>query len=342
MKTKYFIFVHRHRFRNRVLNNFLKIKKIDNYKVLNLSGVLRFFLFGLPFIFLISLFKNFFNNFVLISCDGRPQLIFNGVNFWFGGTSYKVPEEYKNYKNNCFFFENFSKKEENLINLYPYKPLYIKKFNSPKIVFVGGFNILKDNIVDAIWDKEKNNIFNEFSIIDNFKFWDKYKLSDNSRLQYYYIQLKERIRFNSIIEINKILIDDFILVGTCWKKNIPSAKDDEFDIKKVRKLYSGNICLDFGSKWGSNFIYPRSTEIIENGGLLLQAKQINLPEEISNLGIITEFNSISEFEVISRHLLNDINYLNQRYKKQFEYFNNNNLNYITLKKIYNISKQNNI
>ena len=342
MKNTYFIFVHKHRFRNRVLNNFLKIKKIDNYIILNLSGALRYFLLGLPFIFLISLFKNFFNNFVFISCDGSPQLKFNGVNFWFGGTSYKVPEEYKTYKNNCFFFENFSKKEENLINLYPYKPLLIKKFYSPKIVFVGGFNILKDNIIDEIWDKEKNNIFNNFSITDNFKFWDKYKLSDNPRLQYYYIQLKERIRFNSIIEINKILKGDFILVGTCWKKNIPSAKDDEFDIKKVRKLYSGNICLDFGSKWGSNFIYPRSTEIIENGGVLLQAKQINSPEEISNLDIITEFNSISELEVISRNLLNDINYLNQRYKKQFEYFDNNKLNQITLKKIYNISKQNNI
>jgi hypothetical protein len=342
MKNKYFIFVHKHKFRNRALNNFLKIKKIDNYVILNLSGVLRYFIFGLPLIFLTSLFKFFFNNFVLISCDGRPKLISNGVNFWFGGTSYKVPQKYKKYKNNCFFFENFSKKEENLINLYPYKPLFVEKFNSPKIVFVGGFNILEDTIVDEIWDNEKNNIFNSFSIIDNFQFWNKYNLSNNPRLQYYYIQLKERIRFNSIIKINKILKDNFIVVGSRWKKNIPSAMDDEFNVKKIRKLYFGNICLDFGSKWGCNFIYPRSVEIIENGGVLLQAKQKNLPEEMSNLDIITEFNSISQIETISRNLLNDKIYLNQRFSKQFEYFNNAKLNYLTLKKIYNISKKNNI
>ena len=30
----------------------------------------------------------------------------DGINIWFGGTSYKIPNEYKNFKNNCFVFES--------------------------------------------------------------------------------------------------------------------------------------------------------------------------------------------------------------------------------------------
>ena len=43
-------------------------------------------------------------------------------------------------------------------------------------------------------------------------------------------------------------------------------------------MYNGNLCLDFGSKWGSEALYPRSIEIIENGGTLLQAEQKNSKE----------------------------------------------------------------
>ena len=39
--------------------------------------------------------------------------------------------------------------------------------------------------------------------------------------------------------------------------------------------HNGNICLDFGSSSGSMTLYPRSIEIIENGGLLLQLKQVD-------------------------------------------------------------------
>jgi len=126
MNSKFFIFTFKHRFRRRALNNLLQIKKLKKFYIIDLSGFIKYYLFGLPLIFLISKFKEKFKNFVLISCDGFPQIKYNGINLWFGGTSYKIPNKFKSFKNNCHFFENFSKNEENLLDLYPYKPLNIK------------------------------------------------------------------------------------------------------------------------------------------------------------------------------------------------------------------------
>ena len=58
-----------------------------------------------------------------------------------------------------------------------------------------------------------------------------------------------------------------------FKKFIPESLDDNSDVNFVRSLYKNNLCLDFGSKWGNNCLYPRSVEIIEPSGLLLQSQQ---------------------------------------------------------------------
>ena len=36
----------------------------------------------------------------------------NGVNIWFGGTSLKTSELFRNKQNNCYILENFYKKEK--------------------------------------------------------------------------------------------------------------------------------------------------------------------------------------------------------------------------------------
>ena len=104
MHSKFFIFIFKHRFRKRALNNLIHIKRLKNFYIINLSGLIRYYLLGLPLIFLINKFKDRFRNFILISCDGIPQIKYNGINLWFGGTSYKVPNELKSFKNNCHFF----------------------------------------------------------------------------------------------------------------------------------------------------------------------------------------------------------------------------------------------
>ena len=338
-EKKIFFFIFKHKYRKRTFNNFLNIKKIKNYHVFDLSGTIKYYFFGKPLYFFANFFKNFFKNFVFISCDARPQLNFNAINLWFGGTSYKVPDKYKDYQNNCFVFENFSKPEINLLNLYPYKPTNSKSIHKPKIVFVGSFNIQEDNLINEIWDKEKENIFNNLIIIDENSFWEKYGLSKNKRLQYYYIQLKERLRLNIIIKIKEMFNKNLVIVGSKWQKYIPDATNDEYDFLKIKKLYAGNICLDFGSKWGSNIIYPRAVEIIENGGLLVQSIQINSSNEIYKSGVLNKFNSLGDLKNILHNLLNDNDHLNKQLLDQYSFFNDNEQNYLTFTKIYDIATQ---
>ena len=341
IQKKFFFLIFKHRFRRRALNNFIKIKKIKNYHIFDLTGFLKYYFFGKILIFLISKLEKFFENFILISCDLKPFIKKNGVNIWFGGTSYKVPNEYKLFKNNCFVFENFSKKEENLINLYPFDPIEPVISKNPSVVFVGSFNIIEDQLIDKIWNVEKDKILNDLTIIDKFEFWEKYNLDKDKRLQAHYIQLKERVRFNLILNIKKNLKDKFIVVGTKWKEHVSDAKEDEFNELKIKELYNGQICIDFGSKWGSNIFYPRSVEIIESGGFLLQLKQNNSSSNLYKLDAINEFDSLENCITKLNKLIFDNDFFKKKLENQFKFFSNKELNYETLNQIYEISKKNN-
>ncbi len=342
MKNKFFFFIFKYNYRKKSFNNFIKIRKIKNYRMYDFSGFPKYYIFGYPLYFLTKLFKTLFKNFTFISCDSYPQLKLNGVNIWFGGPSIKVPEKYKSYKNNCFVIENFVRKEENLLNFFPAYPSNLNIKSKPKIVFIGDTNTLADKLIDNIWNNEKENIMDRFSIIDERTFWHKYNLLSNSRLHYYYIQLKERLRLNLILNLNEIFNKDLIVVGNKWNNYLSNCLSDEYDISKIKKIYHGNLCLDFGSKWGNNPIYPRSVEIIESGGLLIQAKQLNFFKNLYANNSISNFSNLNELIDLLKKLLNKENLFYERFKKQYDYFNNFENNYFTFTKIFEISRQNNI
>ena len=117
---------------------------------------------------------------------------------------------------------------------------------------------------------------------------------------------------------------------------------DEYNIKEINKLYNGNICLDFGSKWGLNEIYPRSVEIIESGGLLVQVSQINSYNDKKKFDSICKFDSFTELRNLIERLLIDKSYLNLKFKNQYNFFKNKDNNYSTFSKIYEIARQANI
>ena len=101
-------------------------------------------------------------------------------------------------------------------------------------------------------------------------------------------------------------------------------------------MYNGNLCLDFGSKWGSEALYPRSIEIIENGGTLLQAEQKNSKEIFGKNSKELIFSSIIDLKEkilkIERgnkdYFIKFINLNKKKFKK---------INEKTLKKITDIS-----
>ena len=341
MKNIYFFFVFKYNFRKNYFNNFIKINKIKNFKIFDLSGPFKYYFFGKVIIYLIQKFNFFFKNNVLISCDANPLLTKNSINIWFGGTSHKIPHNLNELKNNCHVFDNFIKYEENLLKLYPHKMSSFFYREKPKIIFIGDFTLYNYSIIDKIWLIEKANIFKNFKIIDSKIFWKKYNLENHKNIQSYYIAIKDLLRFNLIIELSVLFEDKLIVVGNKWKQHIQSSLKSNYNPRYIKSLYKGNICLDFGSKWGNNCLYPRSTNIIESGGILLQSTQSDTAEIFLKNNHDISYNSIDELSKIIKILLSNIDKIKDLYNSQYKIFNNDHLNYNTLKKIFYISKKNN-
>ena len=337
----FFFFVFKYNFRKSSFNNFLKIRRIRNFRVFNLSGPLRYFFLGKVVIFLVQKFNLFFKNTVLLTCDAEPFLVKNSVNIWFGGTSDKIPENFKILKNNCHVFENFIKKEKNLLRFYPHNINQFFYREKPKVVFIGDFTHNKYPLIDKIWKKEKNNIFMNFQIIEKKYFWKKHDLANDKNIQAYYIALKDLLRFNLTVKLSKILKDKMIIVGNRWKPHIKSSLKSNYSSTFRESLYKGNICLDFGSKWGNNSLYPRSINIIESGGLLFQSKQSDIKKIFNKNYQNMSFNNFNELLLKTKSLLSNKNKIKNLYNKQYNIFNNKKLNYKNLRKILSISKKNN-
>ena len=189
-----------------------------------------------------------------------------------------------------------------------------------------------------MWDEKKNEILKDYSLIDSKAFWDRFSHSSFNDLQTYYIKMKNKLRYYSIIEISKKLNEKLILVGTNWKQGTNNYKESNFNSHYVRSLYKNNVCLDFGSKWGSLSLYPRSIEIIESGGFLLQSLQKDSKEIFgSNFNNIT-FNSFDSMMDKIDFFIKNPDYLNDYFNKLVNIFENDELNNKSLDKIWEISK----
>jgi len=341
MQKKFFFLVFKYNFRSIYFNNFIKIKKIKDYRLWNLSGPLKYYLFGIFIIFFVQRFHFFFKNCTLISCDGQPILSYNAINLWFGGTSGKIPMNHRKLKNNCHVFENFIIKEKNLIKLYPHNLKLFFPRKKIKIVFIGNFTLYNLNVINKIWQIEKKNIFNNCEIIEKKIFWKKYNLDNHPNIYNYYIAIKDLLRFNLIIKLKKSFRHQLVVVGDNWKPYIKSSLKSNYNSKYISSLYNGNICLDFGSKWGTNSLYPRSIDILESGGLLLQSAQSDSREIYDKNYKNISFNNLGEISTRIKTLLKNSSKIKKLYADQSELFNGVNSNYNTLKKIHLISKKNN-
>ena len=340
MKKYYFFFIFKYRFRRAAFNNFLKLEKIENYRIIDFSGPIKYYLFSKALIALVQLFPNKFDNIVLISCDGFPYLEKNAVNIWFGGTSLKIPKQFIFFKNNLPMIRNFIVKEKNFISLYPNNLEKINFKKDFKIIYIGALRLKTSETTLKIWKKYKKMILQDLSIIDKKKFWKKIKIKRSDQIHNLYLEIKNLVRFHIIKEVNKKFKNDFVVVGSDWKKYIKNSKASNYDVEYIRKLYNGNICLDFGSRWGDNSLYPRSIEIIESGGLLLQSLQPDSFISFGNLKNFSTFNSTDDLIKRITSYKNNFNSLVVNYNKFSNFFNNDRLNYKTLTSIKRISKNN--
>ena len=78
------------------------------------------------------------------------------------------------------------------------------------------------------------------------------------------------------------------------KKYFADAYGSDFQYGYLKKLYDGNICLDFLAKDGDQLLYPRSIEILESGGTLFQVETNNSKKLFEKYKDNLTFNSSDE------------------------------------------------
>ena len=157
MKLIFLIFKSRYRYKD--IGNFLYSKVYNNFFLINLSGPLKSILGR----FLVTLKIG-----RAISLDGNP-IIKNksdGINIWFGGTSFKIPEKLKYLKNNYVNVKNIIFPNDNFFQFYT---INIKNFifkKDKKIIFISKIQLNLNNQEKLLWAKYKKKILTNFLLID--------------------------------------------------------------------------------------------------------------------------------------------------------------------------------
>ena len=264
----------RSRYRKQTLNNFSKNSMYGNFLILSFCGPLFFYLGKL--LHKLNIFK-------CISIDGNPTIKDHskGINFWFGGTVLKIPQKFlkldNNYVNmqNTFKF-NKIKTEDKIFQLYPLINKRNKKHEQGirKIVFVSSVGTDFNEETYDFWNKNKKDFLQNLNLYNSMKIFEQNdsKFNDHQKSKLFR-EIQTLIRIEIIKNIYSKFKDEMIIVGSAWNEILKIKTENIFSKKKIEELYQNNICLDLGSNRGSLSLYPRSIEILENNGALIQLEQ---------------------------------------------------------------------
>ena len=315
MKLVFFSF--KHRYRKKELNNFLATRIYGKYFILNLGG---------PFKHFVAKILIFLKIGKTISCDGRPIVSdkSKGINFWLRGTTLNIPSDLKKLNNNFVHIFNPLFEENKVFQIYPIKIKKAQIQSDLKIIYISRVNIETSFEEKIIWNKYKDELIENFSLIDNKDFWEIIFQKDSDKYKNFnlYKKIKLLLRFEIIKNLKKIFNKKLILVGDDWKSLSFDTHPSNYYMKQINKLYSGNICLDLGSIEGSMSLYSRPNRIIESGGLIIQSIQWDSKEIWKNLHNKILFNNIPELISLIEKLLNNRKYcsaLLQKISENFRY-----------------------
>ena len=301
MRLIYFSF--KHRYRQKELNNFLNTRICGKYFILNLGGP----------------FKNFIAKILLflrigkaISCDGRPLISdkSKGINFWMRGTTLNIPNDFKNLNNNFVTIDNPFIENKKIFQMYPINIKKTQIQDDLKIVYMSRIDINANTEEKNIWDKYKIQLIEDFTLIDNSNFWEKNSLNNKDEIKTFnlYKKLKLFLRFEIIKNIEKIFNKKLNLIGNDWFMFPFNSLPSNYNIRKIKNMYKGNICLDLGSIEGSISLYPRSIQIVESGGLIIQSIQSDNKKVWKNIHNKILFNNLSDLISLIEKLLDNKNY----------------------------------
>ena len=301
MRLIFFSF--KHRYRQKELNNFLNTRIYGKYFILNLSG---------PFKYFVAKVLLFLRIGKAISCDGRPLIAdkSKGINFWMRGTTINIPNDLKNLNNNFVTINNPLLQDKKVFQIYPINIKKTQIQDDLKIIYASRINVEINLEEKNIWEKYKTQLMEDFSLIDNKKFCEKIFPNSNNELKVFdlYRKLKLLLRFEIIKNIKTRFDKKLNLIGDDWSYFSSNSLPSIYNIKKIKKMYKGNICLDLGSMLGSISLYSRSNQIIESGGLIIQSYQSDGKEIWGNIYDKILFKNLSDLISLIEKLLNNKKY----------------------------------
>jgi hypothetical protein len=301
MKLVFFLF--KHRYRKKELNNFLATRIYGKYLILNLGG---------PFKHFVAKILIFLKIGKAISCDGRPIVSdkSKGINLWMRGTNLNIPNDLKNLNNNFETIDNPFIQNQKIFYLYPINIKKTQIQNILKIIFMSRMDIDTNTDEKNIWSRYKGQLIEDFTLVDNIDFLKKILLNHNDEIRMFnlYKKLKLLLRFEIVENLKKIFGNKISLIGDDWSAFHSDSLPSIYNIRKISRMYKGNIGLDLGSLAGSISLYPRSIQIIESGGLIIQSTQNDSKKVWNNLHNKISFNNLSDLISLVEKLLNNKKY----------------------------------
>ena len=321
-------------YRKQTLVNFAKTRIYGKKVIVNFSGRVNYYLF----FFLIKFFKLG----KILSLEGNPSVTKEeGINFWLTGTHMKIHEKYKSYKNNYVNMTNpIFINNEKIFQIYPIISTKWNLKKNIKIIYMGKFYFYSE----ASEDKDKDDyilelLSNNYSEIDNKNFWLKNfsNLTEIETFEKYRI-LKNFIREKILENIDNNFGKYFeIYLDGSPKIKLSHSKvySSNYKPKDVFNIYNGNFCLDTGSVMGSNSIYPRSIQILESSGFILQNKQSDSLDAWGDLEKFITFASKKNLNDLIEKYLSNLSFRDEIYNNLRD-FNKNNIKKIenSLNKVF--------
>lgn len=253
-------------YRKNNLNNFYRLLILKKYIIIPFAGIF----------FYIGLFLAKLNIFKVISVDANPRISVNkGFNFWLSGTVNKIPKNVFSLKNNMVNMKSVFHDEDKIFQLYPIIKFKKEEHSELKIVYCSSYKIKRPDLSINIIRKFERDLKKKLNFFDKKNFWNSNIFKNNNNIEKFLIYRDLKLYQRKIIleHLIKNFKKKLILIGNDWKKIYSKSHSNIFDKTKITNLYQNNICLDLGSASGSLSLYPRSIEIIENNGYILQLKQ---------------------------------------------------------------------
>ena len=317
MNLIYFAFKYRYRFKD--LNNFLKSRIYGNYILLNFSGPFKYYLSKILILLKIGR---------AISCDGRP-LIKNksqGYNFFIRGTDLNIPTNLLDLDNNIVAIKHPLLENNKIFQIYPINIKKNKMNDDIKIIFMSSIKLETNEEESLFWETHKEKILSNFAILDDKYFWQNNLANKNLfQINRFYRISKSLLRFEIVTYLKKIYDKKFVLIGEDWRKYSIDSLKSNYDTKKNKKIYKGNICLDTGSLEGSSSLYPRANQIIESGGLIVQSYAFDASEHWKDLKQDLLFKNFDELRNIIDKLINNLELSNILLDKISNHFKNSSI-----------------